>query len=102
VVHRARLAWAEDPETDPELWEARGLTFELGVEAELRLEPLRIANIEDEPALAGRPGSGLRALQWGLTHFDQVMLIERSNSCHPFLWNAVAIGVLSRSVAARM
>src|SRR3954469_7916565 len=59
VVHRHRLARAEPGQVDPELQEVSGTldlgAFELAQNASsLSLPPVRVAGIEDEPAVAPR------------------------------------------------
>ncbi|MBA3567070.1 MAG: hypothetical protein H0W31_09505 [Actinobacteria bacterium] len=69
VVHRARLAGAQDAETEAELRESRIRALEGRVETEtVGLEPLRVARIEHEPAFSGRSGSRFGLLERGLRY----------------------------------
>ena len=67
VVHAVRLARPEDADADTDFREAGILAFERGVAPEpVALEPARVANVENKPALTGRAGSVIAVLERSL------------------------------------
>ena len=80
MVHAARLAGSKDRDVEAELREPCVLPFERCVEAEaVAVEPLGVARVDDEPALAGRdtPAS-FRSSGASGTTAPELIAMERS------------------------
>ncbi len=71
VVHAVRFAGPKDADADTELGKANGLALECRIEPEpFALEPLRVARVDDEPALSGRREPRIGLLERSFRNHD--------------------------------